>query len=282
MFSARDFGLTVQGRSGSEELCLCPWHSDSNPSAWFNKKKGLLYCSVCNRGANWQQLAKEFGVKGGGWEESETTFDPYHGEVKEEEFVLNLFDDFDELRLYGEKRYHSYLESRQVSLEAAEKFKLEVTRNSYGEQILFPVCDMAGDRIGCLLRSIFPFGTRYTKLGRITPLWPLEQLRQVEEGEIIVVVEGAFSALRIATVWPELHVFSLFGARVPKGLADLLDPFRPLVIYDYDQAGKAAANKLANQTTDRWTIRLWHTSPDDMPDDELIEELTDSLTFIKP
>lgn len=279
MFSARDFGLTVKGQAaGGEELCLCPWHSDHKPSAWFNKKTGLFYCSVCNRGANWRQLAKEFGVKGGGWN-GKDVYNPYVGDLEETEFVLELFDEIEEGRLYGVKKSHSYLTNRGVENWVAEYYGLEVARDEQGEYILFPVCDLGGNRIGALFRNTKAYeALRYKKLGKITPLWPLPELKRAKQGEQIIVVEGAFSALRIKGALPTSKVFSLFGARVPKGLLELVSPFDPIFIYDDDFAGRMAGKKLQTMNASL-PIYFWNPSPDDLDDREITSKLLTTLAL---
>lgn len=279
MFNPHDFGLRVSRKSANNESqVFCPWHNDKHASATFNHKTGLIYCFTCQRGANWQQLAKEFGVKGGGWN-GKDIFDPYVGDHEDEHFTLDLFDEIEEGRLYGAKKHHIYLTNRGVEHWVSEYFGLELARDEHGEYILFPVCDLGGHRIGALFRNVQPKSSmRYKKLGKITPLWPLPELRKVKEGEPIVIVEGAFSALRIKTVCPECKVFSLFGARVPKGLLELVSPFNPVFIYDDDYAGRMAGQKLSKMDA-LLPITFWNPSPDDLDATELDARLRVTLAL---
>lgn len=269
MFSPRDFGLKVSRKTANNESqVFCPYHDDKHASATFNHKTGLFYCFSCLKGATWRTLLKTTGVSGGGWDASDVEELSAYPESVSKEFYFDLFTEYDERRLYGDKRHNPYVKNRGVSRSVEIEYGLEMVPGTidYSESVLFPINDLGGNRIGALLRSTVDDNRpRYKKIGHMTPIWPVERLRKCKEGERILIVEGAFSALRVATACPELPVFSTFGARVPKGITDLLIPFNPIVLYDLDAAGHLAADKL-KRIAPSWFVRCLHTSPDDMND----------------
>lgn len=64
--------LTVVSVSGSETSCLCPFHSDSNPSFRFNTLSGLWFCHGCKKRGNLLTLCRELSIPINGYEVSHT------------------------------------------------------------------------------------------------------------------------------------------------------------------------------------------------------------------
>jgi DNA primase len=175
----------------------------------------------------------------------------------------------------GATDYNQYLKDRGVSLKACEDY--EITVSHEGDRIFFPVTDLNGKTVGRISRSTFQTsGTRYIKVGEQTPVWPMHQLRNLCHEEYIIVTEGLFSCLRIASVSSTFEVFSLAGAKANKKIVAALASFNPIFIYDRDRAGISAAKRMKSFRPD-WTVLTAKVAPDDMLKDSQIEELVTKL-----
>lgn len=260
MSSARDFGLTVVRSSGSEENVICPFHADHTPSATYNKAKGLFYCFTCGFGLNNQQLADRLGIE------------------LSDELAEELLEDFDLLSHdapleLGEKCVtNDYLWSRKISSEVADLYNIHYKDGAVPAMIL-PVPNLAGKIEGAVYRYIKPIHSRYAKMGRMTPVWPMTMLKTYEAGDHIIVTEGAWSAMRLASAWsvfPDYPVLpvALLGAKANQEILDTLAHLRPIFLYDHDEAGIHACRKmrLLSPLVHAYTLS---TAPDDMDDEEL-------------
>jgi DNA primase len=254
MITARHLGLEVRGNSGGEELVLCPWHHDTNPSAWFNPRRGLFYCAVCHLGLNVSQLAKKLNII---LEEAEY----YASESAVEEY--NLFGE--QLRLdLGEEVYHSYFERRNVSEAAVHNYGVRWSEDK--RAAVFPTTDLEGKVRGVTYR--YTKGRqRYMKLGETFPVWPMCILPSFNPKRMVVVVEGAFSTLRINTVDAIVQSVAILGAKANRKLVELLRPFQCVFLYDGDSAGRTACLRMRSMAplSYSWTV----DSPDDCTDVEI-------------
>lgn len=251
MVSAREMGLTVQGVSSGEELVLCPWHEDGKASAWFNPQKGLFYCSVCNLGLNLAQLSERLGVV---------------ALVDQEPGEYNFFEDsfrLPDLELLPS--YSSYIKGRGVDEDTAAYYGVRWQEKPAAA--VFPLTNPRGRVTGVVERyeRSAEQGTRYRFRGNRPPLWPLHLLPQ--QDEVIFVTEGGWSAMRInqETGFPAL---ALLGARANKVIAEVVESFRTIFLYDGDQAGRNAAEKMQELSPLSLCFTV-QTSPDDMSDSQI-------------
>lgn len=272
--SARSLGLKVVRKQGNEELLLCPFHVDHNPSASYNRQKGLFYCHVCGFGLNVAQLVKRLGVDIEISEEDLLDKEP-------EEYTL--VSDSEDLPL-GIEAYHPYFAVRGVSPNTARIYNLQW---SYVQRAaVLPITDLRGNTIGALLRYEFPkaAGTRYRKFGTMQPLWPMHTFHYLPDTTRILVAEGPWSALRVHSYLTSLigdHskvrcIVSTLGARANKAVADVLRPYRHVdIVYDGDSAGKRACREMRKllPSANCWTVRV---SPDNM-NEEQIEHMLNRL-----
>lgn len=168
-----------------------------------------------------------------------------------------------------------YFGERGVDESACVRYNLHFKEGSYPAAV-FPVPNVRGDIIGAVYRFIDPKSNRYVKMGRMTPVWPMNFLPLFGEGQTVIVCEGAFSALRLNSHFSEpginLPVLSLFGAKASQEIVDVLTPFRPVFLYDDDRAGNAACRKMRrlNPVAHSYTLS---TAPDDMSREQLAELL---------
>jgi DNA primase len=261
MFSAKAFGLSVRGSSGGEELVVCPFHHDHSPSAWFNPKKGLFYCSVCHLGLNISQLAKKLGVRLDEVEEVYST-------DREEPEEYNLFEE--QLRLdLGEEVYHPYFQKRNISEEAISAYG--VRWSSAKDAAVMPISDLQGVIRGATYRRRSG-RVRYYSQGQRFPLWPMRLLPALDLRRPVLITEGPFSALRIATVSPQTQSLCLFGSRATQTLVEAIRPLKAILLYDGDLAGRTACLRLRRMAP---SISAYTTeiSPDDMTEEEIYELL---------
>lgn len=257
MSSVRELGLEVVKFSGGHELLLCPFHPDRTPSAWFNPRKGLFYCSVCNLGLNMEQLAHRLGVE---WEAEEE-----RGQELED---YSMFDTGEEVVSYPFE-YHPYIKQRGISEATAHIYSLRY-KPSKEEAIVMPVTDLKGRMNGAIHRLIEPGGQRYLKMGHMTPLWPMHILGGDVPPKLLIVTEGGWSAMRLAPYigWNE-EVLSLMGAKANDKIVDSIRGFDNVVfLYDEDAAGITACRKMRKLAPFCNSFTL-AKAPDDMNEDEL-------------
>ena len=262
---ARAIGLDVQGSSGGEELVICPFHDDHHASATWNPKHDLFYCFTCGIGMNLEQLLKRTGNK----IDSEIIFEDYDIPVD-----LELSREEPEWDI-GVTGYSHYLKDRGISIGACQKYGINLADG--GERVIFPSRNLSGKTEGIICRYIHPgSGPRYRKSGRMFPVWPMDHLVGLKYGEYILVTEGLFSTLRIATVSKTFKVFALTGAKANSDIVAALSAFNPIFLYDGDSAGKRAARTMKALRPD-WDVLISKPAPDDMIADEQIIKLTTKL-----
>lgn len=264
MTSARSFGLTVTGTSGGQELVLCPFHPDRHSSAWWHPTKNLFYCAVCGFGLNAQQLAKRLGVE---YEEViEWSAEP-------EEY--NLVDESEPWNLGGDI-YHDYFRERGIHEKVIKEYGLR-WMNTEPKGAVILLTSTRGEVQGVQYRyqDADRAGTRYKTYGKVPPVWPMHKLIEKRVNTPLLIVEGVWSVLRLETFnynHPEIipfRPFALLGAKANEEIVNVLKPFRPLYLYDADEAGKRACKKM--RELDPLTPCFVSKSPDDMKDNEIAQ-----------
>lgn len=266
MPSIRTLGIEIARVSGAEELVLCPFHEDRKPSAWFNPKKNLFYCAVCNKGMTYRQLAYALGQ-----------------EIEDEETVLDEdpLDDFDltepeTMNLGVSKYHHDYMKQRKVSEEVAAVYQVR-WKPSEPEAIVMPITDVRNHTLGVCYRYTNPLeaGSRYKIIGKTTPIWPMHLLPKVVENDYMIITEGVFSAMRLATYCLEKekvagNFFALMGAKANEGIVEATKQYKPIFIYDNDEAGRNACRKM-RKLAPHYHSFVVPLSPDDMWDKHMPE-----------
>jgi DNA primase len=265
---ANAIGLDVVGSSGGEELVICPFHDDHNASATWNPKSDLFYCFTCGIGMNLEQLLKRTGQE----IDAELVYEDRivipDLEVRREELDIHV----------GTHAYPKYLQERGISAEAMEAYGVTWgDEESGGSRIIFPSQNLFGKTMGIMCRYIHPgTGPRYRKTGQMYPIWPMEHLVGSAYGEYVIVTEGLFSCLRIASVSSVFKVVSIAGAKANSEIVAALAAFNPIFIYDRDNAGVKAATRMKQLRPD-WTVLTSKPAPDDMLEDSQIKKLVAKL-----
>lgn len=263
MTSARDFGLVVTRTSGAEENCICPFHHDQNSSASWNREKELFYCYVCNLGLNLAQLMEHLNLQMD-WDMEREDREPAEYDLVGEEQYFEL----------GVAIASGYYTKRHISEETRIVYELG-WKSSQPAAAVLPVRRLNGKLCGAVYRFVRPelSGTRYMKVGKMQPVWPMPMLQRLQsDGKITIVCEGAWSAMRIHTFMLskgyEAYVFALLGAKANQSILDVMCSFNPVFLYDNDKAGFNACNKMRklSPTTHAFTTTK---SPDEMDDEEI-------------
>lgn len=257
MISATDLGLEVVKSSGGEELVLCPFHSDRKPSSWFDPRKGLFWCAVCNIGLNVRQLCEKLNLQ----------FDEVEAYASETTGLedLQLVDEVGNLDL-GVELYHDYMRDRNISQHTISSYG--VRWREFPQSVVFPIRNSLGRVIGASYRYLSG-PTRYRIIGEPTPVWPLPMLSENHTGGVVIVTEGAFSAMRLSQFTADF-VLCLLGAKANRKVIETLRPFRAIFLFDGDSAGRRACLRMRedNPLAQAYTLSK---SPDDMEDSELIQ-----------
>lgn len=267
MWSARMFGLEVVSTSGGEELVRCPFHDDVKPSAWFNPQKGLFWCAVCQLGLNMRQLQKRLDVE---LDVEDMVGPPPDYDFVSEAHTLDL----------GVSMYHPYFDQRGIDRNVIDMYDVRWKFNGH-EAAVLPITTTNNIIMGAVYRyqNAEAAGVRYKKMGTQYPLWPMSFLKGLPEEAHIIVTEGPWSAMRIATVLAQHNepgtVVSTMGALANPRIIDVLRPFCPVFLYDNDRAGRTACRKM-RRLAPHWNSWVTQNAPDDL-DDPSIQFLLESI-----
>lgn len=244
--SAAQYGIQVESSNGTYELCLCPFHEDSKPSAWFNVKKRLFYCSVCDKGYNEYQLSKLLS--------SEMIV----GKFEVEPGAYSLFEE--EKVEKGFKSHNDYLDTRHIEPWYSKKY-LEI---NFDGDVYFPNFDLKDVREGCIIRRRFGHKAKYIKRTNL-PLWPFSELNKNPKN--ILLVEGLFSAARIRQACEKQNIqlfecFSMLGV-TSRNLCPFIVDRKVSAYFDNDKGGETGLKNFKRLYSQHTAKRI-KPSPDDM------------------
>lgn len=256
----QSFDLDIRsGPTESGELSVrCPFHEDNTPSLYANVNTGEWHCFACD--------ARGLSPSGGGpkvfvqrWLRETKGEEPDPKEV-EEELRTRLggpkLPSEEEIRhwtglLRSTPTVKAYLSRRGLPLERLEELGL-VDRHRLGfdgRLLTVPVEDANGSLLfvkrlhaseldGKEAKNLVPKGSR-------PALWPIRDLLESAEGDLVVIAEGEIDALT-AMVQGYRAVTSTGGAASRFGeWAPLFRKRRVLIAYDGDEAGRKGAYQLA-------------------------------------
>lgn len=193
--------------------------------------------------------------------------------------------------LVGEEGYNNYIKSRNISRETSDKFHLEVS----GKDVIIPLDDIRGRRIGSLIRYNNPAhkGDRYRTFMAGTyekPFcWPMNNIRNLQSDSIIILVEGAWSAMRLDQVikplFPRIVPLATLGTNLTEELRDYIYDFPIVAILDKDEGGNKVAETLLSWQKKRIKVESYEPKfPDDTAayvDDLSDEGLVELFEFIR-
>src|SRR3989344_4518631 len=132
-------------KSGRNYKCLCPFHTDKNPSLLVSPDKGIAYCFACQtggdifsfyqaiEGVDFPQALKELAERVG--VELARDTGPKHSKDEKERVRSCLMDAlaFYRTELQSAKEIHAYLEKRGVDAKDIEKYQLGFAPNAEKE-----------------------------------------------------------------------------------------------------------------------------------------------------
>lgn len=228
-------GLSVGAMVGDDEvLVLCPFHADSNPSAEFNLRKGLLFCFSCGAKADIDQLVEEL--------DGEIVFTTSRASLRLERSDEKWQEDLlRQVLSFPVDIESDYLMRRRVHPNLIERFEIRTAENF----VAFPMRTLSGDIVGAQLRfTIANPGKRYVFVGDRLPLWPFDDLAGIGADARIVLVEGIFGALRARR--SGVRAFATMSSTALHAAIRSIYGFQNLMaVMDNDDAGFLAATKLA-------------------------------------
>lgn len=146
--------------------------------------------------------------------------------------------------------YNQYIESRMISEDTAKYYHLEVN----GHDAIIPLYDNQFKRVGSLYRNSSPLvkGDRYrTQLAGTNEkpcAWPFTELKKLKRDSVVVLVEGAWSAMRLHQVvvpyLPKLLPLATLGTNITQELKDYIYEFPIICLLDDDTGGKHVSETL--------------------------------------
>lgn len=176
-------------------------------------------------------------------------------------------------QLKGVDPTHPYLKSRGISRETAETFGVGYFpgKGSMAGRVVIPIHDERGQLVAYAGRAIDGTEPRYKLPAGFQKSAVLFNLHRVTAEEVIV-VEGFFDCLK---VWQSLNPFvvALMGSSMSEKQEQLLlRQFRRVtLLLDGDEAGRAAADEIAQRLLRRLFVRVVDVPEGNQPD-QLSEE----------
>jgi len=158
---------------------------------------------------------------------------------------------FDYQEFVGKVGYNAYIASRGISPETAAHFELEVD----GPDVLFPLYNDTFKRIGSIKRNAYPQtkADRYRTMmlhGHVKPCcWDLRKLAALKPDDVVILVEGTWSVMRIWQVVGHLPILPVatMGTALQPELFDYIGRNRVVAILDNDTGGERYRRQLHQQ-----------------------------------
>lgn len=161
-------------------------------------------------------------------------------------------DGYDFVEFVGKPGYNDYIKSRNVDEEIAKRYGLEID----GPDVLFPLYNDSYKRIGSIRRYAYAKNKddRYRTFilhGHDKPCcWDLRMLADIKPNQVVVLVEGTWSVLRIAQVvgsmYPIVPVATM-GTNLQPALFNYVDRNKIIAILDNDTGGQRYKKQLQIQ-----------------------------------
>lgn len=244
--------LNVYVSGGDEVYALCPFHQDNKPSFAFNVRSGLFICYACGEKGNAKKLLSRLKL--------DDVPSPTLGDLMSSIDSLatprvepKTYPDtwLDRFKLTPEA--NKYLRSRGLSKQTIADFRLGW--NESKQAITIPLHNRLGECVGVNQRFMF---------GDVKYRYPLGFRRQenlysyhrVEvRPHLLAVTEGCFDALafwNIAT--PAVAIYGSSMSKDQNRLVRMLLPRLVVIAMDNDDAGRKAAQQVANQLAGLQTV----------------------------
>lgn len=271
LLNANGLAFKVSGRDYLIK-CLNPDHNDSNPSLRVDKVTGVTHCFSCGFKTN---IFKFYGVL------------TNHTSIK----VAKLKDKLADLKVSFDGLEHPegatpYTKVyRGLSVDTLKHFGAFTTYRveALQDRIIFPIPDVRGKVAVFNARHMLSNGNpRYIYYPKHVelPIFPVKYDKQYTSA---ILVEGLFDMLNLYDKGLR-NVTACFGTNtLQKDMALKLLPLRAqgithiYMLFDGDEAGRTAAEKLKPQIEELEFIVEIITLPDDMDPGDLDQEYVDSI-----
>ena len=162
-----------------------------------------------------------------------------------------------------EPGYNSYIESRMISEKTAAYYNLEIN----GKDVSIPLYNRTKNRVGSLYRNANPDlkGDRYrTQLAGNNEkpcVWPFPELYKMKGNTKVVLVEGAWSVMRVHQVikplYPNILPLATLGTNLTSELKEYLQDFPVIAILDDDIGGNGVSNTLRKWRNSKMKIEMY-------------------------
>ena len=287
----RSCNIELISETGTDFLCLCPFHHNTDSPAFaVSYSKGLYICynQNCNSSGTILELVKtltnrnDFEALRFISANKRSEGEAFEDGLKE---LLDEKPDFEEYSQYEIDTLHNnlmqymtdgkqYFMSRQINEEAMEHFKLGYSYKQ--EMVIVPLCSPDGLPVGIIGRSIKDKRFKNSfNLPRNKTMFNLHRAKR--EGGTIIVVESSFDAIRLWQAGYPNAVATLGGSISDINIQNLNKYSSTIIIMtDNDQAGRALGSTIANKLKNKnilWASYDYNTVyPHDAKD---VGDLTD-------
>ena len=259
----RAINVTVVSETGTDFLCLCPFHRNmSTPSFAISYSKGLYICynPSCDASGTILDLVKSMTSKND-YESlrfihanrmtSEGLFDQSLEELLENKPDFEEFSESVQDKLHKDLVFNNinncqeYFKMRKINEDAWNYFKLGYS--SLQKMVTVPLHSPDGILVGVIGRSV------ETKSFKNSPNLPRNKTmfnlyRAKREGGTIIVVESSFDAIRLWQAGYPNAVATLGGSISDINIQNLNKYSSKIIIMtDNDQAGRSLGMTIANK-----------------------------------
>lgn len=152
--------------------------------------------------------------------------------------------------IIGEIGYNDYIHSRMITEETASYFHLEIK----DENVVIPLYDESKNRVGSLVRNCHTEwkGDRYRTIlagyNEKPFVWSFLELYKAKPNSVVILVEGAWSVMRIhqviKPVFPNVLPLATLGTKLENALRDMLFDLPIIAILDSDNGGRKVEKQL--------------------------------------
>jgi DNA primase len=257
----RSCNVNIISETGTDFLCLCPFHHNvDSPAFAVSYSKGLYICynQNCNSSGTVLDLVK---LLTGRNDFEALRFISQNKQTEEEAFedgLKDLLDEKPEFAIFPEEtlaKLHEellinaeakeYFKSRHINLSAVEHFRLGYSSNM--GMVTVPLHSPDGQAVGIIGRSITDKRFKNSvNLPRNKTMFNLHRAKR--EGGTIVVVESSFDAIRLWQAGYPNAVATLGGSISDINIQNLNKYASTIIIMtDNDTAGRALGKTIANK-----------------------------------
>ena len=257
----RSCNVEVVSETGTDLLCLCPFHRNTDSPAFaVSYSKGLYVCynQNCNSSGTVLELVKTLTGRND-FEALRFISSNKQSEAEAfEEGLKDLLDDKPEFEEFSQKTLDdlyqhlgrsenakSYFKSRHITEESMHHFKLGFSNTQ--KMVTVPLHSPDGLPVGIIGRSIEGKSFKNSpNLPRNKTMFNLHKAKR--EGGTIIVVESSFDAIRLWQAGFPNAVATL-GGNISEVNINNLNKYSSTIIImtDADAAGKALGNTIATK-----------------------------------